>query len=194
MSGHGLDISEAGQGGYSPRPVGPLNRALGILESGLVVFAGFIVIAMMLTVTADVISRTLFNFPLPNSYEYMELGMVFAVYLGVAQVQREKRHVAIDAVIKHFSLRLQAAFELLGCVIGLVLMCAICWWGSLAAWNSYVTSEYVGSVARLPVLPARVALVVGAFVLIVQLMFDVADYARKIIRPDQKVELMEGGI
>jgi len=194
MSGRGSHGEAAGQAEGPPRPGGVLSRSLALLENGLVIFAGFVVVAMMLMVTADVISRSLFNFPLPNSYEYMELGMVFAVYLGAAQVQREKRHVAIDAVIKHFPPRVQALFELLGCVAGLILMVAIGWWGAQAAWNSYVTSEYVGSVARLPVLPARLALVVGVSVLVVQLVFDIAEYARKIVRPDQKVELMGGGI
>ena len=86
MSGHGSHGDAPGQAGDPPRPGGVLSRSLALLENGLVVFAGFVVVAMMLMVTADVISRSLFNFPLPNSYEYMELGMVFAVIVGWLQL------------------------------------------------------------------------------------------------------------
>jgi TRAP-type C4-dicarboxylate transport system permease small subunit len=191
MSGSDTDANEAGLAGRQPRHDPVLNHTLTVIENVLVVFAGFVVIAMMLLVTADVISRSLFNFPLPNSYEYMELGMVFAVYLGAAQVQREKRHVTIDTVIKHFPDRLRATVELMGCLIGLVLMAAIGWWGALAAWNSYVTSEYVGSVARLPVLPARLALVIGVIALLIRLLFDAFDYACKIGRFGDESDVVE---
>lgn len=193
MTVDGAEDDAAGVDTRSHRD-GFLGRALGAAEDGLVVIAGFIVIAMMLMVTADVISRTLFNAPLPNSYEYMELGMVFAVYLGAAQVQREKRHVAIDALIKHFPPRLRAFVEMLGCVIGLVLMAAIGWWGATAAWNSYLTSEYIGSVARLPVLPARLALVAGVLVLSLRLLIDIVDYARQMVWPDKTVKIMGGHV
>jgi TRAP-type C4-dicarboxylate transport system permease small subunit len=194
MSAHRADDNEASPDEHRLRLGGSLSRAFVAVESALVVFAGFVVIAMMLMVTADVVSRTFFNFPLPNSYEYMELGMVFVVYLGAAQVQREKRHVTIDTIIKHLPPRLRAAIELLGCLIGFVLMSAIGWWGALAAWNSYMTSEYVGSVARLPVLPARLALVVGVVALLIRLVFDIVEYTRKIIQPDDELDLVEGSI
>lgn len=164
-------------------PSEPFDRALTSLENVLVLIAGFVVIALMLVVTADVISRSLFNFPLPNSYEYMELGMVFAVYLGAAEVQRDKRHVAIDALSKHLPPRGQAAVDLLGCIIGLVLMAGIGYWGSLAAWSSYQTSEYIGSVAHVPVLPARLALLVGVAVLALRLILDIGNAFRAIIAP-----------
>jgi len=173
-------------------PSGAVDRALWAVEDALVLVAGVVIFALMLVVTADVISRSLFNLPLPNSYEYMELGMVFAVYLGASKVQREKGHIAIDTVVSRFPPRGRAAIELLGCLIGLTLMAAIGWWGAEAAWNSYVTNEYIGSVARLPVLPARLALVAGVAVLCLRLLIDISRYARAMISPVQDPPIMEG--
>ena len=180
--------------GGNPGPSGIVDRTLAALEDALVIIAGFIVLALMVVVTADVIMRSLFNFPLPNSYEYMELGMVFIVYLGAAQVQREKRHIAIDALIKALPPRGAAFGEMLGCVIGLALMGAIGWWGALAAWNSFVTAEYIGSVARLPVLPARLALLVGVLVLSLRLLIDIWRYACLIVKPHGPPPVMEGHV
>lgn len=173
-------------------PRGAVDRALWAAEDVLVIVAGLVIFALMIVVTADVISRSLFNIPLPNSYEYMELGMVFAVYLGASKVQREKGHIAIDMVVAKLPPRGRAAVELVGCLIGLALMGAIGWWGALAAWDSYVTSEYIGSVARLPVLPARVALVAGVIVLCLRLLIDILRYASEIVRPHGPPPIMEG--
>jgi TRAP-type C4-dicarboxylate transport system permease small subunit len=175
-----------------PGPSGAVDRALWALEDALVLVAGLVIFALMIVVTADVILRSTFNYPLPNSYEYMELGMVFVVYLGASKVQREKGHIAIDIVVKRLPPRGRAVVELIGCVIGLVLMGAIGWFGALAAWNSFLTSEYIGSVARLPVLPARLALVAGVFVLCLRLLSDVWRYGRAIVRPALVPPIMEG--
>jgi TRAP-type C4-dicarboxylate transport system permease small subunit len=180
--------------GDNPGPSGVVDRTLSVIEDGLVIVAGLIVLALMIVVTADVIMRSLFNYPLPNSYEYMELGMVFIVYLGAAQVQREKRHIAIDALVKTLWPRPRALAEMFGCLIGLVLMAAIGWWGAQAAWNSYVTSEYIGSVARLPVLPARLALMAGVLVLSLRLLIDTGRYACRIIKPGGPTPIMEGHV
>lgn len=176
------------------QPVGPIDRILWKIEDVLVICAGLVVFILMIVVTADVISRSLFNRPLPNSYEYMELGMVFIVYLGISKVQREKGHIAIDMVIKKLPPRGVALVELVGCLIGLVLMGAIGWWGALAAWNSYETSEYIGSVARLPVLPARAALVAGVAIICLRFLLDIWRYAQNVIWPERKPQVMEGHI
>lgn len=180
--------------GGNPGPTGIADRMLSAIEDGIVVIAGLIVIALMLVVTADVIMRSLFNTPLPNSYEYMELGMVFIVYLGAAQVQREKGHIAIDAVVKKLPPRGRALAEMFGCLVGLVLMLAIGWWGAQAAWNSYVTSEYIGSVARLPVLPARLALLFGVAVLSLRLLIDIFRYACQVVNPHGPTPIMRGSV
>lgn len=176
------------------KPSGMGEYILSTLEDWLAIIAGMIVLALMCVVTADVIMRSLFNYPLPNSYEYMELGMVFVVYLGASQVQREKRHIAIDAVINALPPRGSAFLELLGCVIGLILMIGIGWWGALAAWNSYVTSEYIGSVAHVSVLPARLALLCGVLVLSVRLVIDIYRYACQVVNPHGRTPVMEGHV
>ena len=79
-----------------PGPLGRLDRALTRVEELLVFAAGALVFALMFYGTLDVLSRALFNRPLPSTYEYMELGMVAIVYLGIAQVQRLQGHVAVD--------------------------------------------------------------------------------------------------
>jgi TRAP-type C4-dicarboxylate transport system permease small subunit len=181
-------------GGGDPGPSGIVDRTLSVVEDGLVIVAGFIVIALMIVVTADVIMRSAFNYPLPNSYEYMELGLVFIVYLGAAQVQREKRHIAIDAVIKMLPPRGGALAEMFGCIVGLILMAGIGWWGAQAAWNSFETAEYIGSVARVPVLPARIALLCGVLVLSIRLLIDIWRYGCRVVNPRGPTPVMEGHV
>jgi len=170
----------------------PFEHALATVEDWMVIFAGFVVLGLMFSVTLDVILRSLFSFPLPNSYEYMELGMVFVVYLGAAKVQGEKRHIAIDAAVRALPLRVGAFMDLFGCLVGLVLMAAIGWLGASAAWNSFLTSEYIGSVAHVPVLPARLALLCGVLVLSLRLLLDIWRYARFIVKPHGSLPAAKG--
>ena len=53
------------------------------------------------------------------------------------------------------------------------------------------TAEYIGSVARLPVLPARLALVAGVTVLCLRLLIDIWRYARAIVRQFKVVTTTE---
>lgn len=164
-----------------PPPTNAFDRALSAVENWLVVIAGIVVFFLMLYGTADVLSRWLFNRPLPSTYEYMELGMVAVVYLGVSQVQRLRGHISVDFVNKYLPARVNEAIEFIGCLFGLVLTGAIGWWGAAAAWSSYLTGEYVGSVARVHVLPARVALLVGVAVLFLRLCLELTQHFQRML-------------
>lgn len=163
------------------RASGSFDRALARLEDALVIVAGIVVFALMFYGAADVISRAAFNRPLPSTYEYMELGMVAVVYLGVSQVQRLKGHIGVDFASKYFPRRVNEGLDLIGCLFGLLLMGAIGWWGAFAAWESYMTGEYIGSVARVEVLPARVALLVGVVVLFVRLLVETSQHLSRML-------------
>jgi TRAP-type C4-dicarboxylate transport system permease small subunit len=169
------------------RAPGPFDRALARIEDALVIIAGVLVFILMFYGAADVISRAAFNRPLPSTYEYMELGMVAIVYLGVSQVQRLKGHVGVDFANKFFSLRANEALDLIGCLFGLVLMGAIGWWGAFSAWESYETGEYIGSVARVPVSPARIALLLGVAVLFTRLLVETSQHISRIFGRDRTV-------
>lgn len=153
-------------------PANSLEAMLTKVEDGLVIIAGSVVFVLMLVVTADVLSRTFWHRPLPNSYEYMELGMVLIVYLGISKVQREKGHIAIDLITSKLPDKAGAVLQLSGFVAGLIMMGAIAWWGAVALWESYTTSEYIGSVSRIPVSPARLGLVIGALIMWIRLAVD----------------------
>ncbi len=171
--------------GAPPPPANAFDRALTAVENALVVVAGALVLFLMLYGTADVLSRWLFNRPLPSTYEYMELGMVAVVYLGVAQVQRLRGHIAVDFVNKYLPAGVNWTIELIGCLFGLLLTGAIVWWGAAAAWSSYLSGEYIGSVARVHVFPARVALLAGLVVLFLRLTLQLVEDAKRMGGGDQ---------
>jgi hypothetical protein len=70
--------------------------------------------------------------------------------------------------------------DLVSCLFGLILSGVIVWWGAAAAWSSYETGEYVGSVARVHVFPARVALLIGLGVLFVRLSFELTQHIQRL--------------
>jgi len=176
-----MDVSAEAHAPFT-RSLRPLNRALTRVEDVLVLLAGILVFVLMFYGTADVIARAAFNRPLPSTYEYMELGMVAIVYLGISHVQHLQAHIGVDMVSKHFPIRANEVLQVIGCLFGLLLMGAIGWWGAMAAWDSYRTGEYIGSVARVQVLPARLALVAGVTVLFLRLLMETADHTLRIFQ------------
>ena len=82
---------------------------------------------------------------------------------------------AVDFVNKYLPAGVNWTIELIGCLFGLLLTGAIVWWGAAAAWSSYLSGEYIGSVARVHVFPARVALLAGLIVLFLRLSLQLVE-------------------
>src|SRR6187455_1788692 len=59
-------------------------------------------------------------------------------------------HVRVDSASRHFSARLRAAIELIGCVAALMPICGVLiWYGGEAAWLSFQQGERL-AVSELP--------------------------------------------
>jgi TRAP-type transport system small permease protein len=99
-----------------------VNR-LSIL-SGFV--SGWVIFGMMLLMTAAVVARRCFGYPLIFSDEYSAYGMVFCVFLGGAYTLLEDAHVRVDILVVNLNDRLkmllQAMTSCLSLFYGIALM------------------------------------------------------------------------
>jgi TRAP-type C4-dicarboxylate transport system permease small subunit len=79
-----------------------LGRVLGSFVSRLTIVSGYlsgwIIILMMVLVTAAVFARRLFGYPLVFSDEYSAYLMVFCVFLGAAYTLQQDAHVRVDLI------------------------------------------------------------------------------------------------
>jgi TRAP-type transport system small permease protein len=96
----------------------------------------FFLALMVLFITVDSVLRYFFNSPIQNSYEVVELMMVFAFSFGIAYAQKHKSHVAVTLLVSKLSARVQAIVD---CFIYFMSMGFL----SLMTWQVFVRARIV---------------------------------------------------
>ena len=120
-----------------------LSNAYGRFLAGLSLLGCAILLAMMLIIVADVALRNLAVPGLPQglawSNEISEL-MLYLITMCVAPwLLRQGQHIRVDIVLQALPPQLAWYFEWLGDLIGLACCVVIAWYGTQAAWSSYVS-------------------------------------------------------
>ena len=82
----------------------------------------FMAIPLMLITTADVISRSFFNKPIPGVLEMSEYMLSVIILLGAAYTQQVKGHVWVDFFTVKFSRRTQIVFQVVTGVASLFII------------------------------------------------------------------------
>jgi TRAP-type C4-dicarboxylate transport system permease small subunit len=120
-----------------------ISHAYGRFLAGLSLLGCAILLAMMLIIVADVALRNLAIPGLPQglawSNEISEL-MLYLITMCVAPwLLRQGQHIRVDIVLQALPPQLAWYFEWVGDLIGLACCIVIAWFGTQAAWSSYVS-------------------------------------------------------
>lgn len=120
-----------------------LSHAYGRLLAALSLLGCAILLAMMFIIVADVALRNLAIPGLPQglawSNEISEL-MLYLITMCVAPwLLRQGQHIRVDIVLQALPPQLAWYFEWLGDLIGLACCVVIAWYGTQAAWSSYLS-------------------------------------------------------
>ena len=120
-----------------------LSQAYGWFLDRLAVAGCFVLLAMMLVIVADVALRNIAVPGLPGSLpwstEVSEL-MLYIITLCVAPwLLRQGQHIRVDIMLQAIPPRLAWYLEVLTDVIGFTCCVTIAWYGTQAAWASYVS-------------------------------------------------------
>jgi TRAP-type C4-dicarboxylate transport system permease small subunit len=149
-----------------------VDRVLTIVENASALGAGLAAILMMLLIFRDALGRYLFGAPVSGTFETVERYLMIAlVWLGAARTHRIGRHVSVDAFVRRFSGRVQAAFRLLPSLAAFLLWAIVAWSAimrSIDRWDTMLTTT---------VIPLRVGaawslLAIGASLLCIRILFD----------------------
>jgi TRAP-type C4-dicarboxylate transport system permease small subunit len=95
------------------------------LELAVEIFAGSVLMVMMMLTVVDVAGRKFFNLPLLGSVELTELTLVVLIYSGLPLVSRHGEHVVVDLFERWMSTwikRLLTRIAHLLCALALVGM------------------------------------------------------------------------
>lgn len=120
-----------------------LSNAYGRFLAGLSLLGCAILLAMMFIIVADVALRNLAIPGLPQglawSNEISEL-MLYLITMCVAPwLLRQGQHIRVDIMLQAIPPQAAWRLEWLGDLIGFACCVAIAWFGTQAAWSSYVS-------------------------------------------------------
>jgi TRAP-type C4-dicarboxylate transport system permease small subunit len=131
---------------------------------------------MALTV-ADVAARSLFNKPIPGTFELSEYMLAVMVLLGAAYTQQVKGHVAVDFFTGRCSPRAQAVLRALTGAASLLVVGIVVWQGAVLGFAEKSVSDQL----RIPQWPFRMLVAAGGLLLWLELALDLIDSVRNVL-------------
>ena len=134
---------------------------------------------MMLIGAADIIGTKLLDQPLPGAAELTEALMVLGVFLALAHTQARRQHINVDLVTTRLGPRTRHALDLLALLLTLGVLVLIAWCGWVLALTSLRIREYASGIIQFPVYPSKLALAVGATLMVLQALVDVVGAAAR---------------
>lgn len=154
-----------------------LGRTVGALGTTLLVVSAIGVFLSMIVGTADVVGTQFFLAPLHGATEGITELMVIIVFLAVPHVQRSRANIRVELLYSRFGPRTQAALDAVAAVAGLAFFGLVFWQGLEAAAFSWRIKESTMSFVRIPIYPAKFAILVGAGLMMLQLVVDLVESA-----------------
>ncbi len=170
-----------------------LDRGYGLVLSAASVAGAVAACVIMLAMSADVLVRNITNRSLAGTFEIVEVAMVLAVFMGLAQAERSKTTVRVTLFTALMPARIAEAMRLFGLLVTLGIVA----WFTLAcidrALTSYATGEYRRGIISFPMWPGRSMVALGFTLLAIELVFGVTRRLIAILRPDHAVVAATGG-
>jgi TRAP-type C4-dicarboxylate transport system permease small subunit len=152
-------------------------------------YGGSIIIFGIMFFTAlDITLRKLTGFSFEGLFEGIELMLVAAVYLGVANVQNLRTNVRVEMFVNRLSPKSQQALDAITLLLSLIVFSVAVWMTGNQAWKSYLIKEVTFLPAEHPVWLARIILTIGLTFLSLRLLIQIGEQVKNLFRKAGKPE------
>jgi len=150
-----------------------INRIAWLMERALGVVSAALVLSAMLLVSAEVISRKLFNFPIPGQLELGELLMPPIIFLAIAYTQSTGGHVRMTIAIDHLPANWRHASEVVVKLLSIAVCAVLCYYSAKYAWRAWQFRDVTMSPPYFLVWPSALMVPVGLFLLSLRIYLEV---------------------
>lgn len=148
----------------------------------LLAAAAVIIFLLGFLVCADVIGRAFFNSPVKGTPEMVSMSIVIICFLLAGYSVQSGSMIYTDVFAARFGVRGRAFAQLLSAVLGILFFGLIVWGSFEPTLHAWVSGEYEGEGAlRVPALPARIVVLLGAVLVVVSYIFHGMHAARALI-------------
>ncbi|MGD2139890.1 MAG: TRAP transporter small permease [Burkholderiales bacterium] len=149
-----------------------VNRVAWRIENALsMISAGLIMLAMLL-VSAEVISRRLFNLPIPGQLELGELLMPPIIFLAITYTQSTGGHVRMTLAIDHLPVAWRRACEILGKLLSIGVCAVLCFYSARYAWRAWEFHDVTMSPPYFLIWPSALMVPIGLFLLTLRIYLE----------------------
>ena len=126
---------------------------------------------LMLIITADVLLRTIFHYPLEGTPEIVSNSLVAIAFLQIGFVLYENRHIRATVLHDKFSDSGKRVLDIIASLFGVVIFIAVIY----SSWDLFVTAVQVGEfegegALRVPTSPVRFVILYGSLLMAIQFL------------------------
>lgn len=164
----------------------PLRRAIDALETAICTIGALALAIMAFALGVAIISRYVFDRPIPGVYDIVQLSMIWVVFLSLAYTQRMGHHIQIELITSRVSPRARTIMRLATHLVCFLFFLIMSWQTGLAAWESFQIGEYWPGLLRTPIYPSKMALFVGVALLTLRFLLDIMDGVRNLSTAGEK--------
>lgn len=138
-----------------------VTRALLAAAAAIIFCLGFLV-------CADIFGRALFNHPVKGTPEIVSMSIVIITFLLAGYAVQSGSMIYTNVFTGMFGVRGEAFGKLLSALLGILFFGLIVWGSYEPTIHAWTSGEYEGEGAlRVPVWPARIAVLTGAVLVVV---------------------------
>ncbi|MBW2310561.1 MAG: TRAP transporter small permease [Deltaproteobacteria bacterium] len=137
-----------------------------------------LLIPMMLLTAADVIGRAAWARPIPGAVEVSSYMLAVFILLGVAYTHQVKGHVRVSMIVSRLPEVVGLILDIVTTLLSLFIIFILAWQG----WVVGVEERAVSDMLRVPQLPFRLLVSVAGVLLCLELLIDLSDLVRKLVR------------
>ncbi|HKQ28681.1 MAG TPA: TRAP transporter small permease [Burkholderiales bacterium] len=116
-------------------------KAYAALLYGMAWLAGFLIAAMMVVITIDVVVRNLGFQSSSHFFSFTEYALLLVPCLGAPWLVREKGHIYVEILLMYLSVRQRAALRMLIGIICIAVCVVLAWYGFEVTIRDYLTNE-----------------------------------------------------
>lgn len=156
----------------------------------ILLIGGVGMLAAVFLGTADVVGTQFAGQPVPGALELTESTMVLIVFGALTYAQIRRAHIRVELLYTKVGPRARVAMDILAELAALVFFSLLTWQSIGEAEYSWSIDEATVGLVRFPLYPARWILVIGAVLLIVQLLLDLYRDLRR-LKTGEDIEVPE---
>lgn len=147
----------------------PGPRVLQLVERVLVVLAAVSILLICAIIFLGVVTRAVFSWSLPDAEIFVRDLMIASIILPLASVTASRTHIAVDVFVNLMPQSWSRYFNLLGSVVGFLVLLPIAWGGYTAFMSVWQDGSYFYGEFDFPEWPGKFAFFLGYVVFVLRL-------------------------